>query len=85
MTDTAFLLEHNARHLWHPMAHSAEMRATPPKIFVEAEGVELLDAEGNPIPEVDEETIASWGKVGRNAPCPCGSGLKYKHCHGRFA
>ena len=26
-----------------------------------------------------------WGKVGRNEPCPCGSGKKYKHCHGRFA
>ena len=37
------------------------------------------------IPEVDEETIASWGNVGRNAPCPCGSGRKFKHCHGRFA
>ncbi len=27
---------------------------------------------------------ASWGKVPRNAPCPCGSGKKYKHCHGRL-
>jgi preprotein translocase subunit SecA len=27
----------------------------------------------------------SWGKVGRNEPCPCESGKKYKHCHGRFA
>jgi preprotein translocase subunit SecA len=27
---------------------------------------------------------ASWGKVGRNEACPCGSGKKYKHCHGRF-
>src|SRR5690348_4462491 len=26
----------------------------------------------------------SWGKVGRNEPCPCGSGKKYKHCHGRY-
>ena len=26
-----------------------------------------------------------WGKVGRNKPCPCGSGKKYKHCHGRVA
>jgi preprotein translocase subunit SecA len=26
----------------------------------------------------------SWAKVGRNAPCPCGSGKKYKHCHGRL-
>ena len=23
-------------------------------------------------------------KVGRNDPCPCGSGKKYKHCHGRM-
>ena len=29
------------------------------------------------------EDPASWeGKVSRNAPCPCGSGQKYKHCHG---
>ena len=26
---------------------------------------------------------ATWGKVGRNERCPCGSGKKYKHCHGR--
>jgi preprotein translocase subunit SecA len=24
-------------------------------------------------------------KVGRNDPCPCGSGKKYKHCHGKTA
>jgi preprotein translocase subunit SecA len=28
---------------------------------------------------------ASWGRVGRNELCPCGSGKKYKHCHGRYA
>jgi preprotein translocase subunit SecA len=28
---------------------------------------------------------SSWGKVGRNEVCPCGSGNKYKHCHGRFS
>ena len=27
----------------------------------------------------------TWGKVPRNAPCPCGSGKKYKHCHGKVA
>jgi preprotein translocase subunit SecA len=27
----------------------------------------------------------TWGKVGRNEACPCGSGKKYKHCHGKFA
>lgn len=31
------------------------------------------------------EPPASLGKVGRNDPCPCGSGKKYKHCHGRVA
>jgi preprotein translocase subunit SecA len=25
------------------------------------------------------------GKIGRNDPCPCGSGKKYKHCHGKLA
>jgi len=28
---------------------------------------------------------SSWGEVPRNAMCPCGSGRKYKHCHGRLA
>jgi preprotein translocase subunit SecA len=28
---------------------------------------------------------ATWGKVSRNAPCPCGSGKKYKQCHGKLA
>ncbi len=32
--------------------------------------------------EVDPEDPSTWGKVGRNAPCPCGSGKKFKHCHG---
>jgi len=27
--------------------------------------------------------IRTEDKVGRNDPCPCGSGKKYKHCHGR--
>ena len=32
----------------------------------------------------DPKNPASWGKVGRNEACPCGSGKKFKHCHGRF-
>ena len=31
---------------------------------------------------VDPNDAATWGRVSRNAPCPCGSGKKYKHCHG---
>jgi preprotein translocase subunit SecA len=29
-------------------------------------------------------SAAPWAKTPRNAPCPCGSGKKYKHCHGRL-
>ena len=32
--------------------------------------------------QVDPNDPATWGKVSRNAACPCGSGKKYKHCHG---
>ena len=31
---------------------------------------------------VDPNDPSTWGKVPRNAPCPCGSGRKFKHCHG---
>jgi len=34
---------------------------------------------------VDPADPTTWGHVARNAPCPCGSGKKYKHCHGTFA
>ncbi|MCQ2003100.1 preprotein translocase subunit SecA [Rhizobium sp. NRK18] len=32
----------------------------------------------------DPNDPATWGKVGRNEACPCGSGKKYKHCHGAY-
>ncbi len=34
-------------------------------------------------PKADPNDPATWGKISRNAPCPCGSGKKFKHCHGR--
>ncbi|WP_137700994.1 preprotein translocase subunit SecA [Marimonas lutisalis] len=33
----------------------------------------------------DENDPSTWGDPGRNQPCPCGSGKKFKHCHGRMA
>jgi preprotein translocase subunit SecA len=33
----------------------------------------------------DEADPTTWGNPGRNDPCPCGSGKKFKHCHGRLA
>jgi preprotein translocase subunit SecA len=35
--------------------------------------------------ERDPNDPSSWGKVGRNEDCPCNSGKKYKHCHGKYA
>lgn len=32
----------------------------------------------------DENDRSTWGNPGRNDPCPCGSGKKFKHCHGRL-
>ncbi len=32
----------------------------------------------------DETDSTTWGNPGRNDPCPCGSGEKFKHCHGRL-
>ena len=33
---------------------------------------------------VDPNDPSTWRNAGRNALCPCGSGRKYKHCHGKF-
>jgi len=45
----------------------------------------MLLARGNgpPLPVAEPSTfVRVERKVGRNEPCPCGSGKKYKHCHG---
>ncbi|CUH64504.1 Taurine--pyruvate aminotransferase [Thalassovita gelatinovora] len=46
MKDANFLKEHNARNLWHPMAHPGDSIANPPDIIVEGEGVEITDLDG---------------------------------------
>jgi preprotein translocase subunit SecA len=46
---------------------------------VAARNLPVAAAQRNP------QDPTSWGKVGRNEPCPCGSGKKFKHCHGRYA
>lgn len=43
--------------------------------------------EQRPPPEASkpEQVVRSDKKVGRNEPCPCGSGKKFKHCHGKLS
>jgi preprotein translocase subunit SecA len=65
-----------------PLTGENEMEdAGPPPPFPlpGGRGPRVAAAERNPADP------ATWGKVQRNAPCPCGSGKKYKHCHGRLA
>jgi preprotein translocase subunit SecA len=58
------------------------------------EGRDMLLPVGNLTPEQEAarhageskpSPVQKGPKIGRNAPCPCGSGKKYKHCHGRDA
>ncbi len=44
-----------------------------------------LTSGAQPKGDRNSQNPSDWGKVGRNEPCPCGSGKKYKNCHGRFA
>ncbi|WP_027556026.1 aminotransferase class III-fold pyridoxal phosphate-dependent enzyme [Bradyrhizobium sp. Cp5.3] len=46
MRDTNFLIENNAKAIWHPMAHPADMRARPPKVMMRGSGVHVSDIEG---------------------------------------
>jgi preprotein translocase subunit SecA len=58
------------------------------ELALAAAGAETLARAGitaAPVAERNPRDPSSWGKVGRNEPCPCGSGKKYKHCHGRYA
>jgi preprotein translocase subunit SecA len=50
--------------------------APPPRVFSIAP---------NRTPAIDPHDQSTWAATPRNALCPCGSGKKYKHCHGRLA
>ncbi len=49
MKDANFLKEHNARSLWHPMAHPADSLANPPTIVTGASGVRIKDIDGHEV------------------------------------
>jgi len=70
-------------------------RTAPPMQFEHAESSAVADASDEVEPEQDEREkpssektepfVRQGRKVGRNEPCPCGSGKKYKQCHGKVA
>ncbi|MGJ4909357.1 aspartate aminotransferase family protein [Bradyrhizobium sp. HKCCYLRH2060] len=49
MRDINFLIENNARRIWHPMAHPKEMRDHPPRIIAKGEGVHVTDIHGKSV------------------------------------
>jgi uncharacterized protein YecA (UPF0149 family) len=44
---------------------------------------EVVDPDAPPLPDEPVEQVHSERTVGRNDPCPCGSGKKYKKCCGK--
>ncbi|WP_407494077.1 preprotein translocase subunit SecA [Pseudooceanicola sp. MF1-13] len=70
-----------------------EQREQMAMIQAQLQGQAAADADQSPAPDqqadgssaaadFDENDPSSWGNPGRNSPCPCGSGKKFKHCHG---
>ncbi|QDZ00400.1 aminotransferase class III-fold pyridoxal phosphate-dependent enzyme [Nitratireductor mangrovi] len=49
MRDTNFLVENNARRIWHPMAHPAELHDDPPRVVMKGEGAYVTDLEGRTV------------------------------------
>ena len=69
-------------------AHHFDPNTGEDELALAAAGAETLARAGitsRPAAERNPGDQSTWGKVGRNEPCPCGSGKKYKHCHGRYA
>jgi preprotein translocase subunit SecA len=61
-----------------PKLDLKKMRTSKPELVSESNGVPMMDMR-----EVQKATpVRVEHKIGRNDPCPCGSGKKYKNCHG---
>ncbi|MBL4801538.1 MAG: preprotein translocase subunit SecA [Emcibacter sp.] len=45
--------------------------------------INAITGENEAESSLDPNDPKSWANISRNAPCPCGSGNKYKHCHGK--
>jgi preprotein translocase subunit SecA len=63
--------------------HPEAALESPAFSMVASEPVGVMTLPERPETVVTEDP-ATWGNTPRNAACPCGSGKKYKHCHGRM-
>ncbi len=64
-------------------AMMAQMRAQQEQLAAAADPAPAPTVSEGAIEGFDENNRETWGNPGRNDPCPCGSGKKFKHCHGR--
>ena len=67
-----------------------EQRQAPQELHYEhAEANPMAEPAAQDIAQVEESAeqpfVREGGKIGRNSPCPCGSGKKYKQCHGKLS
>jgi len=76
--------------LFQPMAQQT-LQYSDPAASAPYAGGDVLEAERprmalgtQAATAIDPADPATWRDTPRNAPCPCGSGKKYKHCHGRM-
>jgi preprotein translocase subunit SecA len=73
--------EESERRMEQARAQHAEFAAAAQAEEEAGETAVLADSE-----EAKAQPFKRYGdKIGRNEPCPCGSGKKYKQCHGRLA
>jgi preprotein translocase subunit SecA len=85
---TAPPVEEQAPVLPYMEAHKIDPSTGEDELALARAGADTLARHGigaAVAPQRKQTDPTGWGKVGRNEPCPCGSGKKYKHCHGRYA
>ena len=61
-----------------------QLRASQQAAAAAAAASAASSSQAAPAEGFDETDQATWGNPSRNDPCPCGSGKKFKHCHGSF-
>ncbi len=79
------LTEEEQREMLAQMqAQQAQAQQAVDQAVDQAEAVAEAEASGDARPGFVEDDPSTWGNPSRNDRCPCGSGKKFKHCHGRL-
>ncbi len=74
------LTEEEQREMMAQVLQQQQMEA--PTLVAADEPGQNAAPDGAALPGFDENDPSTWGDPGRNSRCPCGSGKKFKHCHG---